>query len=173
MLPQLGNALAGIGRNAHNGLILQKGAFDLLFHILPDHFHPFGIHHIGLGDDHQTLLDAQQGQNTQVLHRLGHKALVGSHYQHGKVDAAGTGQHIFNEFLMSGHIHDAGLGAVLPVQMGKAQLDGDAPFLFLLQAVGVNAGQRLDQKGFTVVYVSGSADNYVFHWSASFTACAM
>ena len=87
-----------------------------------------------------------------------------------KVDAAAAGQHIFDEFLMAGHVYDAGLGTVVPVQMGKTQLNGDAPLFLLLEPVGINARQGLDQKGFTVVHVTGGADNDVFHRSASFTA---
>ena len=108
-----------------------------------------------------------------MLHRLGHKALVRGHHQHGKVNASGAGQHIFDEFLMSGHIHDARLGAVLPIQMGKAQLDGDAPLFLLLQTVGVDARQGLYQQGLAVVHVSGGADNNVLHRSASATLAAI
>ena len=93
-------------------------------------------------------------QDAQVLHRLGHEALVGGHHQHGKVDAARAGQHVLDEFLVAGHVHDARPGAVVEVQVGKAQLDGDAPLLLLHQPVGVNAGEGLDQQGLAVVHIA-------------------
>ena len=162
-----------MGGNGHNGLALQEGALHPLVDLLVHHFQPLRVHGVGLGDDKQTILDAQQGQNVQMLDGLGHKAVVGCHHQHGQVDAAGACQHIFNEFLVAGHVHDAGLGAVGPVQVGKAQLDGDAPLLFLLEPVGLNAGEGLDQSGFAVVNVTGGADNDMLHARASFTAATM
>ena len=105
-----------------------------------------------------------------MLHGLGHHAVVCGDDQHGKVNAAGTGEHIFDEFFMAGHIHDADLGAVGPVQMGKAQLNGDAPLFFFLQPVGVDAGEGLDQQGFAVVNVTGGADDHMLHAMASLRA---
>ena len=74
---------------------------------------------------------------------------------------------------MAGNVHNAGLGAVRPVQVGKAQLDGDAPLLFLLKPVGFNACQGLDQQGLAVVNVTGGTDDNMIHFSASATAAAM
>ena len=173
VLSQLVDALAGIGRAGHNGLALQEGALDLLRHVLLHHLQPLRVHHVGLGDDHQAVLDAQQGQNAQVLHGLGHEALVRRYHQHGKVDAAGTGQHVFDELLMAGHVHDARPGAVGEVQMGKAQLDGDAPLLLLHQPVGVDARQSLHQQRFAVVHMARSSDDHIFHSAHSVTAAAM
>ena len=106
-----------------------------------------------------------------MLDGLGHKAFVGGHHQHGQVDAAGAGQHILDKLLMTGHIHDTGLGTVRKIQMGKAQLDGDAPLFLLLEPVGVDAGERLDQQGLAVIHMTGGADDHMFHLpSTSFTA---
>ena len=115
----------------------------------------------------QSVPDAQQGEDVQMLHGLGHDALVRSDDQQGQVDAPGPGQHVFDEFFVAGHVHDACLGAVRPVQVGKAQVDGDAPALFLRQTVGVDAGKGLDKHGFAVVYVSGGADDDVLHGRSS------
>ena len=173
MLPQFGDALAGISRHGHHRLALQEGAFDALAHVLCDHFHPLGVYHIGLGDDHQTLLDAQQAEDAQMLYRLGHKAFVGGHHQHCQVDAAGTGQHIFDKPFVAGHVHQTGLGTVIEIQMGEAQINGDTALLFFHQTVGINAGQRLDQQRFAVVNVAGGANNHVFHTASSATRLAI
>jgi hypothetical protein len=51
----------------------------------------------------------------------------------------------------------------IEVQVGKTQIDGySAPLLFF-QAVGIDAGQGLDQGGLAVVDVSGGADDDRFH----------
>src|SRR4029077_5157384 len=42
-------------------------------------------------------------------------------------------------------------------------VDSDATTFFFFQAVGVDAGQSLDQRGFAVVNVSGGAYDYRFH----------
>ena len=47
--------------------------------------------------------------------------------------------------------------------MGKADVDGDAAALLFFQAVGVNAGQRLYQRGLAMVDVSGGADDDGLH----------
>ena len=42
---------------------------------------------------------------------------------------------------------------------GEAEVDGHRPRLLLGQAVGVDAGQRLDEGRFAVVDVAGGADD--------------
>ncbi len=61
------------------------------------------------------------------------------------------------------------------MQMREAQIDGDAAALLFLQAVGVDAGERFDQRGLAVIDVAGGADNDVLHrpdsYRYSFAAC--
>ena len=78
------------------------------------------------------------------------------------------GQHVAHEALVSGNIHEAQAQwarrrAAGKFEVGEADVDGDAAALFFLQAVGVDAGQRLDQRGFAVVDVPGGADDDGFH----------
>ena len=47
--------------------------------------------------------------------------------------------------------------------MGEAELDGDPALLLLLEPVGVDAGQRPDERGLAVVDVAGGADDQVAH----------
>ena len=47
--------------------------------------------------------------------------------------------------------------------MREADVDGNAAALFLFQAVGVNAGQGLDQRGFAVIDVPRGTDNDRLH----------
>ena len=54
--------------------------------------------------------------------------------------------------------------AARQVEMGKAQLDRDPALLFLLQAVGVDAGDRPHQGRLAVVDVAGGAQNDLFQF---------
>ena len=47
--------------------------------------------------------------------------------------------------------------------MGEAEVDGDAAALLLFEAVGVDAGEGLDQRGLAVIDVAGGADDDVLH----------
>ena len=77
LFPQLGDALAGVGRYGEHRLSFEKGALHPFGDLFVHHFHPFRLHHVGFGDDHQTVPDAQKGQNAQMLDGLRHKAFVG------------------------------------------------------------------------------------------------
>ncbi|MPM45229.1 hypothetical protein SDC9_91915 [bioreactor metagenome] len=172
-LLQFRDALPGIGRDGENGLSLQECPLHPLGDFLPHHIQPFGVHHVGLGHGHKAVLDAQKRQNAQMLHGLGHEALIRGHHQHGKVNPPRPRQHIFNKFLMARHIYDARLRPVFKVQMGKAQLDGDAPLFLLLKPVGVDPGEGLDQQGFPVVHVARGADDHMLHRRLSLSASTM
>ena len=102
-----------------------------------------------------------------MLHRLGHEALVGGYHQHGKVNASRAGQHVFDKFFVARHVYDACLGAIVKIQVGKTQLDGNAPLLFLHQPVGVDAGEGFDQQGLAVVHMTGGADDHMLHFTTS------
>jgi hypothetical protein len=50
--------------------------------------------------------------------------------------------------------------------MSKAEINRYSAAFFFLQAVGVDAGQCLDQRGFAMVNVAGGAEDDGFHcWS--------
>ena len=69
----------------------------------------------------------------------------------------GAGHHVAHEALVARHVHDAQALAGGQRQIGKPQLDGDAPELLLLEAVRVDPGQGLDQGALAVVDVAGGA----------------
>ena len=51
--------------------------------------------------------------------------------------------------------------------MREAEVNGDAAPLLFLQPVGIDSGQRLDQRGFAVVDVPGRSYNDGFHLGRS------
>ena len=67
-------------------------------------------------------------------------------------------------FLMKrswpGHVHDAE-AVVAEVEVGEADVDGDAAGLLFGQAVAVDAGEGLDERRLAVVDVAGGAEDQV------------
>jgi hypothetical protein len=89
----------------------------------------------------------------------GHDPLVGSYDEEHDVDTRRARDHGPDESLVAGNIHDPQTSARREVQLSKAQLDGDAPRLFLREAIAVYAGQGLNQRRLTVVDVSRCAED--------------
>jgi hypothetical protein len=58
---------------------------------------------------------------------------------------------------MSRHIDESDLFG----EKCKAQVNGHTPFLFFHKTIGISAGQSFDQRGFTVIDMSGGADDDV------------
>ena len=48
-------------------------------------------------------------------------------------------------------------------EVREAQVDGDAAALLFFQAVGIDAGQGLDQRRFSMIDVARGSDDDVFH----------
>ncbi len=139
---------------APDGRLFQEGALQGLPHLLLHQFEPVLLHHVGLGEDHQALLDLEQLADFQVLPGLGHDAFVRGDDQGHQVHAGGAGHHVAHEALVARHVDDPQVLAVGQDQVGEAQLNGDAPELFLLQTVRIVAGQGLDEGAFAVIDVT-------------------
>jgi hypothetical protein len=99
-----------------------------------------------------------------VLNGLGHDAFIGCDDQQHEVNAMGSGEHVFDEPLVTGHIHESKLPAAIgPV--GKTQINRHAAPLFFGQPVRVGASQCLDKRSLAVVNVTGCTNNdAAFHY---------
>ena len=154
-LLQVRDAIAGDGRHREDRRVGQERALHQLPDVVLHQRQPLGIHQIFFGDDDEAAAHLQQIEDVQVLAGLGHHAVVRGHYEQHQVDGGDAGDHVFDEFFMAGHIDD-GSGIA---EMGKADVDGQAARLLLLQAIGIDAGERLDQGGLAVIDVTGGAEN--------------
>ena len=67
-------------------------------------------------------------------------------------------------------IDDAGFCAVIEPQMREAEVERHAARAFLFPAIGIGAGQRLDERRFAVIHVAGGADDV--HVKKSAFTCA-
>ena len=98
-----------------------------------------------------------------VLARLRHDALVGRDHHGDDVDAGRARDHVLDELLVPRHVDDADVLAVREVEVREAEVDRHPALLLLVQAVGVDAGERLDQRRLAVVDVPGGAQYDLFH----------
>ena len=109
------------------------------------------------------LFHAEQRADFQVLPGLGHDPLVRGYHQQHQVHAADSGDHGPDETLVAGDVNDPEAQVPRQFQVGEAELDGNAARLLLLQAVRVDAGQRLHQRGLAVIDMPGGAENQMLH----------
>ena len=98
-----------------------------------------------------------------MLPGLGHDPLVSRDHERHHVDAGCPGHHVFDEFLVARDVHDAEDLAAGERQMGKSQFNGDPALFLLLEAVCVDAGERFDEGGLSMVDVAGRAEDVLSH----------
>ncbi len=91
---------------------------------------------------------------------LGHHAIVTGDHQQRTVDAADARQHIGEKLLMARYVDKPRHAPVRLRPVGVAEVNGHATLLLFRQPVGVDAGERLQQRGFAVVDVPGSCNNH-------------
>src|SRR5688572_3901027 len=156
---ELRDALTGGGRDGDLRRILQHRAESQDIDLFADVVDAGRRHQIGLGDDEDSHLDAEQVNDVQVLFGLRHDAVVGGDGEKHQIDAVGSRQHVLDKALVAGHVDDAGRCSIGQIEMGKTEIDGYAAFFFFFEPIGVRAGERLDQAGFAVVDMAGGADD--------------
>jgi len=124
-----------------------------------DEGRPLVVDEIALAEDDHASLDAEQLEDREVLPGLGHDALIRGHDEHDRVDTADAGEHVADEVLMARHVDDAHVRAAGKREPGEAQVDGHPALAFFAQAVGVDAGERVNERGLAVVDVAGRSDD--------------
>ena len=145
------------------GRAFEKGAGDELFDFQPHEAEDVVVDEVGLGERDDAARDAEQAADVEMLARLRLDRLVGGDDEEHQVDAADAGQHVLDEALVAGDVDEAEAQSGRELQVGEAEIDGDAAALFFFEAVGVDAGERFHERGLAVIDVSGGADDDVFH----------
>ncbi len=166
---QLVDTLPGQGRYRHDLRTLERCRSQQrldLGHALED---LIVVGKVGLGHRDDAAIEAEQIDDLQMLDRLRLDALRCRHDKQGGVDAGGAGQHVVHEAFVARYVDEAQLPAVAQVAVGVAEIDGDAARLLFLQAIGVDAGQRFDERRLAVIDVACGADD---HASPSLSSCA-
>ena len=98
-----------------------------------------------------------------MFDRLGHDALVGGHDEEDEMYAAYPGDHGLEKPLVARDVDDGNFPAVAQGHEGETEVDRHAPFPFLFEAVGMNAGQCFHQGALAVVDVAGRAYGEMGH----------
>ncbi len=89
---------------------------------------------------------------------LRHHPFVGSDNEQGQVDSTYASQHVLYKVLMPGDINDTYFLPARQLQPGEAEVDGQAPLLFLSQPVGVYPRQGVHQYRLAVIYMTCGAE---------------
>jgi hypothetical protein len=71
-------------------------------------------------------------------------------------------EHVANETLVSRHV-DEGDPDALPLRVRESEIDRDPATLLFRKTVGVDSGQRVDERGLPVVDVPRRADHESLH----------
>ena len=154
------DAFAADDRNRQDIGSGKAGVVERLRDLGGDRFAPLDRDEIDLGQRHDAATDAEQIDDGKVLAGLRHDAVVGRDDQQDEIDAAGTGQHVVDEFLVAGHVDEPEHSAIRRRQIGEAEVDGDAARLFFLEAIGVDPGERVHQGGLAMIDMAGGADDH-------------
>ena len=93
-----------------------------------------------------------------MLARLRHHGIVGRNDEQRGIDSRCAGHHGVNESFMARNIDQREARAVV-VEMRESQLDRDAAAFLLGQSIDGAAGQRVDERRFAVVDMSGQAND--------------
>ena len=107
-----------------------------------------------------------------MLAGLRHDRVVGGDDEHDEVDAGGAGEHVLDEAFVARDIDDAEAVSLTPVayapgspgwqfERGEADVDGDAARFFFGQAVAVDAGEGLDERGLAVIDMASGAEDEI------------
>src|SRR5882724_1377602 len=107
----------------------------------------------------------QQPADIEMFSGLRHDAFVGSDYECHGVNSMRAGQHVFYKTFMTRNINEA-YAYVTKIKISKTQIDSDTATLLFRKAIRVLAGQGLDERTLTVIYVAGCADDDGRHRAA-------
>ncbi|HEY7069747.1 MAG TPA: hypothetical protein VH479_06540 [Acidimicrobiales bacterium] len=137
----------------------EEGPGHALGDLGPGGLAPVVVDQADLGQRDDAVGHTDQVEDLQVLLGLGLPALARVHDEQAGVDHPDAGEHVLDEAGVAGHVHE---GQVLPGRQrrpGEAEVDSQPACLLLGQAVGIHAGERLDQGRLAVVDVARGGDD--------------
>jgi len=117
-----------------------------------------GVGAVHFRNHHRGRSQAEQLDDGQVLQGLRHGTVVGGDDDQRVMDAGDTGHHGMHEAFMARHVNEADHPAVPEITVGEAELDAHAARFFFRQSIGIDAGQRADQRGLAVIDVADRRD---------------
>ena len=148
---QFGQSLARLGRDRQDLRALQDSAFQRVFDVGGYQLQPVVVDKVLLGKGDQAARDAEKIEYREVLACLWHYRFVGGDHQQREIDPADSGEHVVDESLVSGHVDDADLAAGRQFKPREAEVYRQPALLLLGEPVGVDSGERLDERRLPVV----------------------
>src|SRR5437667_12777337 len=95
-----------------------------------------------------------------MLASLRHHSLVGRYDEKTEIDSAGANYHATDKVFVAGDIHHSNGADSLERKRCKSEVDRDAPTFLFGQAIGIDAGQGLDQSSLTMIDMARRADDH-------------
>jgi hypothetical protein len=154
--------LTSSGTDGDDRRSFEERAVNEVFGLGSRKLEQFLVNEIGFCKYDQTRLNVKQSTDIEVFARLRHHGFVGRNDEHDQIDPVSTGEHVLDEALVPWNIDEAKL-KVADHQIRKSDVDSDASLLFFFEAVGVDTGERLDQRGLAVVNVACGSYDDRFH----------
>ena len=99
-------------------------------------------------------------EELEVLERLRPRPVVGGDDEEDGVDLAGTDEHVADEPVVAGHVHEVEHVAIGKRQVRITDLDRHPPPALLGKAVGIDPGQRVEQGRLAVIDVTRRPDDH-------------
>ena len=100
-----------------------------------------------------------------MLAGLRHHAVIAGHDQQGMIDTPHPRQHVRQKLLVPWYINKTQHAAVWLGPVGIAQVDSHAALFLFRQTIGVYASNRLQQRSFSVVDMTGGGNNHFINIS--------
>ncbi len=154
-------------RNDGSSRGIEEGAFEVLRDFHSHDFERLGINQVGFREHGDAALHREHAANIEVLAGLGLDGFVGRNHQQHQIDAADSRQHVAHKALVAGNVHETHANWLAlragEIEVGEADVDGDAAPLLLFQAIRVGAGKRAHQGALAVVNVARGADDDGLH----------
>src|SRR5438874_10107493 len=106
---------------------------------------------------------------------LRHPPVISCDNEQREIDRTDACDHVLDEILVPRHVHDPDteqpLGG-MKLQLRKTQLDRDAAQLFFGEAIGIDTGERTDERALAVINMPGRREDepHQFHCAAERSA---
>lgn len=145
-------------RSSHEFGALESGLFEKGPNILLDETEPVLIDQIALRQGDHCMIDPEQGKDIHVFTGLRHDPLVRGYGYKNSFHTRNPGDHVSDEPFVAGYIDKSDTPPPGRFEMGEPELDGDAPFFFLCEAIRVRPCDRFAERGLAVIDVTGGTD---------------
>ena len=142
---QLRQSLTGVRRDRQDLRALQRCALECVLDIRGHQLDPIVVNQVSFGQRDQSARNSEQVQNGQVLSCLRHDRLVRGDDQQREIDASDTGEHVVDEALVSGNVHNGDIIARGQLQPREAEVNRQPTLLLLGEPIRVDPGKRLHE----------------------------